>query len=192
MSTPLLQPRHGLPKVAENEEQFAEVIQKLAMGDGPIAIDAERASGYRYSQRAYLIQIYRRGGGLHLIDPIGIKNSKLWDEFNNQFSSYEWVIHASTQDIPCLIEVGLKPAILFDTELGARIAGCERVGLGALAESLLELTLAKEHSAVDWSIRPLRPEWITYAALDVDILLDIRDKVEHLLSEQKKLITDCP
>ena len=187
MSTPLLQPRHGLPKVAENEEQFAEVIQKLAMGDGPIAIDAERASGYRYSQRAYLIQIYRRGGGLHLIDPIGLKNSKLWDEFNNQFSSYEWVIHASTQDIPCLIEVGLKPAILFDTELGARIAGCERVGLGALAESLLELTLAKEHSAVDWSIRPLRPEWITYAALDVDILLDIRDKVEHLLSEQKKL-----
>jgi ribonuclease D len=59
--------------------------------------------------------------------------------------------------------------------------------LGALAESLLELQLAKEHSAVDWSIRPLKPEWITYAALDVDILLDIRDKVEQLLTEQKKL-----
>jgi ribonuclease D len=111
----------------------------------------------------------------------------LWQKFNKEFSSYEWVIHASTQDLPCLIEVGLKPKLLFDTELGARIAGCERVGLGPLAESLLELQLAKEHSAVDWSIRPLRPEWITYAALDVDILLDIRNAVEKLLIEQNKL-----
>jgi ribonuclease D len=51
----------------------------------------------------------------------------------------------------------------------------------------LELQLAKEHSAVDWSIRPLKAEWISYAALDVDILLDIRDKVEQLLIDQKKL-----
>jgi len=139
--------------LVENESSFEELINQLALGNGPIAIDAERASGYRYSQRAYLIQIYRKDGGLHLIDPIPLKDSKLWEKFNNQFSSCEWVIHASTQDLPCLIEVGLKPTLLFDTELGARIAGCERVGLGALAESLLELTLAKEHSAVDWSIR---------------------------------------
>jgi ribonuclease D len=111
----------------------------------------------------------------------------LWEKFNKEFSAYEWVIHASTQDLPCLIDVGLKPELLFDTELGARIAGCDRVGLGPLAESLLELQLAKEHSAVDWSIRPLRPEWITYAALDVDILLDIRNSVEKLLTEQNKL-----
>ena len=187
MSTPLLVPRNAMSALVENESSFEELINQLALGNGPIAIDAERASGYRYSQRAYLIQIYRKDGGLHLIDPIPLKDSKLWEKFNKQFSSCEWVIHASTQDLPCLIEVGLKPTLLFDTELGARIAGCERVGLGALAESLLELTLAKEHSAVDWSIRPLKPEWITYAALDVDILLDIRDAVEDLLTEQKKL-----
>ena len=187
MSTPLLAPRNAMSALVENESSFEELINQLALGNGPIAIDAERASGYRYSQRAYLIQIYRKDGGLHLIDPIPLKDSKLWEKFNKQFSSCEWVIHASTQDLPCLIEVGLKPTLLFDTELGARIAGCERVGLGALAESLLELTLAKEHSAVDWSIRPLKPEWITYAALDVDILLDIRNAVEDLLTEQKKL-----
>jgi ribonuclease D len=173
--------------VISNESDFEALIAQLLNGSGPLAIDAERASGYRYSQRAYLIQIYRENGGLHLIDPIPLKDSKLWQKFNNEFSSYEWVIHASTQDLPCLIEIGLKPEILFDTELGARIAGCDRVGLGPLAESLLELQLAKEHSAVDWSIRPLRPEWITYAALDVDILLDIRNEVEKLLSEQNKL-----
>ena len=187
MVTPLITPRHGVPEVISNESDFEKLIAQLLNGSGPLAIDAERASGYRYSQRAYLIQIYRENGGLHLIDPIPLKDSKLWEKFNNEFSAYEWVIHASTQDLPCLIEIGLKPELLFDTELGARIAGCDRVGLGPLAESLLELQLAKEHSAVDWSIRPLRPEWITYAALDVDILLDIRNAVEQLLTEQNKL-----
>jgi ribonuclease D len=187
MITPLITPRHGVPSVISNENDFEKLIAQLLNGSGPLAIDAERASGYRYSQRAYLIQIYRENGGLHLIDPIPLKDSKLWQKFNNEFSSYEWVIHASTQDLPCLFEIGLKPEILFDTELGARIAGCDRVGLGPLAESLLELQLAKEHSAVDWSIRPLRPEWVTYAALDVDILLDIRNAVEKLLTEQNKL-----
>ena len=187
MVTPLIAPRHGVPEVISSESAFEKLIAQLLNGNGPLAIDAERASGYRYSQRAYLIQIYRENGGLHLIDPIPLKSSKLWQKFNDQFSSYEWVIHASTQDLPCLIDVGLKPELLFDTELGARIAGCDRVGLGPLAESLLELQLAKEHSAVDWSIRPLRPEWITYAALDVDILLDIRNAVEQLLTEQNKL-----
>jgi ribonuclease D len=187
MVTPLIAPRHGVPEVISNESDFEKLIAQLLNGSGPLAIDAERASGYRYSQRAYLIQIYRENGGLHLIDPIPLKESKLWEKFNKEFSAYEWVIHASTQDLPCLIDVGLKPELLFDTELGARIAGCERVGLGPLAESLLELQLAKEHSAVDWSIRPLRPEWITYAALDVDILLDIRNAVENLLTEQNKL-----
>jgi len=187
MVTPLIAPRHGVPEVISNESDFEKLIAQLLNGRGPLAIDAERASGYRYSQRAYLIQIYRENGGLHLIDPIPLKDSKLWEKFNKEFSSYEWVIHASTQDFPCLIDVGLKPELLFDTELGARIAGCERVGLGPLAESLLELQLSKEHSAVDWSIRPLRPEWIIYAALDVDILLDIRNAVENLLTEQNKL-----
>jgi ribonuclease D len=187
MLTPLLSPRHGTPEVVATESEYEKAIIALAKGEGPIAIDAERASGYRYSQRAYLIQIYRKGGGLHLIDPIPLKDSKLWQRFNTKFADIQWVIHASTQDLPCLIEVGLKPKRLFDTELGARIAGCPKVGLGALAESLLELQLAKEHSAVDWSFRPLRAEWITYAALDVDILLDIKDKVEQLLVDQKKL-----
>jgi ribonuclease D len=154
---------------------------------GPIAIDAERASGFRYSPRAYLIQIFRRNGGLHLIDPIAVEHSAHIAELNKTISGSEVVIHASTQDLPCLRDFGLEPAILFDTELGARIAGCARVGLGALCESLLGITLAKEHSAVDWSLRPLQQEWLDYAALDVAVLLDLRDKVSDLLEQQGKL-----
>ena len=187
ITEPLLTPRHGMPELVSTNEELAEVIAQLAKGNGPIAIDAERASGYKYSQRAYLIQIFRRNGGLHLIDPISANAPELWKLMNETFSDQEWIIHASTQDLPCLTELGLYPKILFDTELGARIAGCPRVGLGPLAESMLGFSLAKEHSAVDWSKRPLNPEWLVYAALDVDVLIDLRDEVHQLLVEKNKL-----
>jgi ribonuclease D len=176
-----------MPDLITTREQFLEMLDSLRAGHGPIAIDAERASGYRYSQRAYLIQIFRRAGGLHLIDPIAVADTELWGELNRSFADQEWIIHASTQDLPCLRELGLDPQILFDTELGGRIAGCPRVGLGPLCESLLGLALAKEHSAVDWSIRPLKSEWLIYAALDVDVLVDLRDEVEKLLLANGKL-----
>ena len=181
---PLLAPRYGPPIWVETDEALAETIELLKAGEGPIAVDAERASGFRYSQRAYLVQVFRRGAGIHLIDPIAIRDTSLWAQMSQEFSDVEWVIHASTQDLPCLRELGIQPAKLFDTELGARIAGCERVGLGALSESLLELALAKEHSAVDWSLRPLKEDWLTYAALDVDVLVDLRDEVESILQSR--------
>jgi len=187
MPEPLLTPRSGLPALITDEAGFRRALQELKSGSGPIAVDAERASGYRYSQRAYLIQIFRRGGGLHLIDPISVNDLSLWAEMDKTFKDCEWIIHASTQDLPCLRELGIWPTKLFDTELGGRIAGCERVGLGPLCESLLDIQLAKEHSAVDWSIRPLHEDWLNYAALDVDVLIDLRDSVENLLRERGKL-----
>ncbi len=183
----LTSPAGGTPSVIETESDFAKAISELAGGSGPIAIDAERASGFRYSARAYLIQIFRRGGGLHLIDPINLQGSTEISKLNLLLETEECVIHAASQDLPCLREFGILPQKLFDTELGARIAGCERVGLGPLCENLLEISLAKEHSAVDWSIRPLRPEWLDYAALDVAVLIDLRDKVFELLESQGKL-----
>ena len=183
----LTAPEGGTPPIVDSIESFRDVIQKLQSGVGPIAIDAERASGFRYSARAYLIQIFRRGGGLHLIDPIALHGSQEIGLLNTIVRKEEVVIHASTQDLPCLRDFGIQPTLLFDTELGARIAGLERVGLAPLCELLLDISLAKEHSAVDWSIRPLHNDWLDYAALDVFVLLDLRDRVEALLLESKKL-----
>ena len=183
----LLTPEQGTPELITTHEQLISCIKELKSGTGPIAIDAERASGFKYSSRAYLIQLFRRGGGLHLIDPIAITDLELVSDLNEVIANCETVIHASTQDLPCLREWGINPTSLFDTELGARIAGCERVGLGALCESLLEISLAKEHSAVDWSARPLLQEWLDYAALDVAVLLDLRDEIAKLLEAQDKL-----
>lgn len=187
MPEPLLTPRSGLPELIIDRAGFLAALESLKTGSGPIAVDAERASGYRYSQRAYLIQLFRRGGGLHLIDPIAVSDPMLWQEMDSAFKDCEWIIHASTQDLPCLRELGINPALLFDTELGGRIAGCERVGLGPLSEALLDIQLAKEHSAVDWSIRPLHADWLNYAALDVDVLIDLRDAVETLLTDRGKI-----
>lgn len=187
-ATPLLAPAAGTPAVIESEESFKAALAELAKGAGPFAVDAERASGYKYSARAYLIQIKRNGGGLHLIDPIPFgPGHQLFTELNDLLNTDEVILHASTQDLPCLRELGINPKRLFDTELGGRIAGLPRVGLGPLLEAHLGVLLAKEHSAVDWSVRPLPLDWLNYAALDVELLIELRNIIAQLLHDAKKL-----
>jgi ribonuclease D len=187
-ATPLLAPAAGTPAVIESEASFKAALAELAKGAGPFAVDAERASGYKYSARAYLIQIKRSGGGLHLIDPIPFgPGHQLFVELNDLLNTDEVILHASTQDLPCLRELGINPKHLFDTELGGRIAGLPRVGLGPLLEAHLGVLLAKEHSAVDWSVRPLPLDWLNYAALDVELLIELRNIIAQLLHDAKKL-----
>jgi ribonuclease D len=188
VAVPLLQPSAGTPEIIDTEKAFREAIDQLAKGSGPFAVDAERASGFRYSARAYLIQIKRIDGGLHLIDPIPFgPGHQLFSELDDLLNTDEVILHASTQDLPCLRELGINPAKLFDTELAGRIAGLPRVGLGPLLESIMGVLLAKEHSAADWSARPLPKEWLTYAALDVELLVELRNHMYKLLEDAKKL-----
>lgn len=169
--------------VIEDSEAYAAAVAAISRGHGPIGIDAERASGYRYSQRAYLIQIFRRGAGTFLFDPPAIGS---FTELNDVIAGEEWILHAATQDLTCLREVGLNPTRLFDTELGARLAGLPRVGLGTVVEHLLGIHLAKEHSSADWSTRPLPQSWLVYAALDVELLVDLREALGAVLDDAGK------
>ncbi|WP_169799912.1 ribonuclease D [Herbiconiux solani] len=164
-------------------DDFHDAVEAIALGEGPVAVDAERASGFRYSQRAYLIQLYRRGSGTFLIDPPAIRE---FAPLQSVIQDVEWVLHAASQDLACLREVGLDPTTVFDTELAARLLGLPRVGLGAVVEELLGIHLKKEHSAADWSTRPLPASWLEYAALDVELLIDVRDAMAVLLKEQGK------
>jgi ribonuclease D len=181
---PLLAPRDGVPPVVETAGHLAEVIATFAGGTGPLAVDAERASGYRYSQRAYLVQLRREGAGTALIDPIVCPDLSV---LSAVLQDSEWVLHAASQDIPCLAEVGMVAPAVFDTELAGRLAGFERVGLGAMVENVLGYRLEKGHSAADWSTRPLPADWLVYAALDVEVLLELRDALEAELEAQGKL-----
>ncbi|TLP73176.1 HRDC domain-containing protein [Nesterenkonia sphaerica] len=179
------EPEEGVPAVIASQRGLARAADALAAGHGPVAVDAERASGFRYGQRAFLVQLKRAGAGIWLVDPEPFDNL---EPLQQALEGTEWILHAATQDLPCLAALGMQPHRLFDTELAARLAGLPRVGLGAVVEQLLQVRLAKEHSAADWSRRPLPSEWLRYAALDVDLLLPLREKLAALLESQGKSV----
>ena len=187
---PLLQHPRAATRQITDESALQEAVSALKATTGPIAIDAERASGFKYSQRAYLIQIRAVDSEIFLIDPVATPDmaaSKAFQQLAAVLKDREWILHAATQDLPCLNEIGLYPGSIFDTELAGRLAGAPRVGLGSLTESLLQFRLAKEHSAADWSTRPLPESWLNYAALDVDVLHQLAEAVKELLIQQGKL-----
>jgi len=181
---PLLELREPLPPVITERAALEEILAALAEGTGPVAVDAERASGYRYSQRAYLVQLRREGSGTALIDPVAFDDLA---ELGAALAGMEWILHAASQDLPCLAEVGMRPSQLFDTELAGRLLDLPRVGLASMVEELLGYRLRKEHSAVDWSTRPLPESWLEYAALDVEALVDLRKVIGERLDEEGKL-----
>jgi ribonuclease D len=187
--TPLLQPADGVPTLTVTADEIANAARLLASGHGPFAVDAERASGFRYSGRAYLIQVRRAGAGTVLIDPVSGDGDPVrrLRPVAEVLSTDEWILHAADQDLPCLAEVGMRPPALFDTELAGRLTGYDRVNLAAMAQRLLGLGLAKGHGAADWSKRPLPAAWLNYAALDVEVLIELRAAEAAVLAEQGKM-----
>ena len=185
---PLLRPADGVPDLSVTVREIEAAARLLEGGRGPFAVDAERASGFRYSNRAYLIQIRRAGVGTVLIDPVSHGKNPLTAlrPVAEVLDTDEWILHAADQDLPCLAEVGMRPPALYDTELAGRLAGFERVNLATMVERLLGLGLAKGHGAADWSKRPLPAEWLNYAALDVELLIDLRAAISDVLADQGK------
>lgn len=178
-SLPLLEaPADGVPEVIDTPRALQRAAEVLAAGRGSVAVDAERASGFRYGQRAFLVQLRREGVGTLLIDPEPFDDLR---PLNSALRGNEWVLHAATQDLPCLADLDMRPDALFDTELAARFLGFERFGLAAVVGETVGVRLAKEHSAVDWSTRPLPDSWLTYAALDVEVLLEVADRLDEQL-----------
>ncbi|MDO4901855.1 HRDC domain-containing protein [Actinomyces sp.] len=171
-------PAEGLPPVTDTPAALIRAAAALDAGTGPIAVDAERASGFRYGQDAYLVQLRRQNAGTVLIDP---RQAGELSALADVLDGPEWVLHAADQDLPCLTALGLTAKTLFDTELAARLLGRQHVGLGAVVEETLGLRLAKDHAAADWSTRPLPESWLVYAALDVELLLPLRDALKEEL-----------
>ena len=187
-ATPLLHPAEGIPDLSVTVREIEAAAQLLDRGRGPFAVDAERASGFRYSNRAYLIQIRRAGAGTVLIDPVshGADPLHALRPVAEVLSNDEWILHSADQDLPCLAEVGMRPPALYDTELAGRLAGFDRVNLATMVERLLGFGLAKGHGAADWSKRPLPAEWLNYAALDVELLIELRAAIADVLAQQSK------
>ncbi|GMA33907.1 hypothetical protein [Demequina litorisediminis] len=128
---PLTEPAGGVPQVITTPEGLRRMADAFAAGTGPIAADAERASGFRYGQATYLAQFKRAGAGIALVDTAALPDLS---SLNQAFGDAEWVFHAASQDLPGMHDLGLTPASVFDTELAARLLGWPKVGLAAVVE----------------------------------------------------------
>lgn len=151
------------------------VAGALSASSGPVAVDVERASGIRYSERAFLLQLRPADGPALLVDPE--TPGRTVGPLADLLSDRPLLLHAASQDLPSLRELGIIPSSLADTELAGRFLGTERVNLGAMISEHLGIGLAKAHSAADWSRRPLPASWLDYAAYDVLFLHELADAV---------------
>lgn len=171
----LPEPARGVPGLVDSPAAFAAALDDLASHSGPIAADAERASSYRYSHSDYLIQLKRADSAIYLLDVPALRAADVdFSQLTERMPGVEWILHDARQDLPGFAELGIYPAKLFDTEFAARFLGLNHVGLAACTQKFLNRDLAKEHAAVDWSIRPLPRDWRSYAALDVELLVPLR------------------
>ena len=189
MSQFIEHPREPLRPLVDTPEALNLCLDSLTSGKGPVAFDAERAHGHRYWPRAYLFQIRREGSGTWLIDPIALKQDENTNlgRLTDACADAPWIIHAASQDLPCMMEVGIRPSVLFDTELAGRLLGAPAVGLAALLEAKLGIRLRKAHSADNWAIRPLPMSWLIYAALDVDYLIELADLLRTELTARNRI-----
>lgn len=183
----LSEPRGGVPDVIDTLAGFREACDALAAASGPLAADAERASGYRYGHEDWLVQFKRGDAGIMLFDPVALGQAGAdWADFNRAVGDATWILHDSMMDLPGFGDLGMTPQRLFDTEIAARLLGMHRFGLAAVIEHYLGVTLAKEHSAADWSYRPLPRDWRNYAALDVELLIELESLMRRDLREHGK------
>ncbi len=171
--------REPLRPVVDTREALEECLNALREADGPVAFDTERAHGHRYWPKAYLLQIRREGAGTWLIDPVAFEESGPADlsAMVDACGDAVWIIHAASQDLPCMRELGIVPPSIFDTEVAARLLAKPGASLRALLEVELGVKLRKAHSADNWSKRPLPQSWLIYAALDVDYLIELHERI---------------
>ena len=186
MPNPLRFPADGLPDVLSTPAEFAHAATRLSKGFGPVAVDTERASSFRFDDRAFFIQLRRRGVGTLLLAPEGNRKA-LTKHLAPVLNKLEWVIHSAPSDMPSLLALGLYPTSLVDTEKAARLAGFPQPNLARLVSDVLGLELAKGHGREDWSTTPLPKDWVIYAALDVEVLLELGEALIELLANTQKL-----
>lgn len=165
---------------------FHQAASALAAGRGPFAVDTERASAFRYDDRAFLVQVHRRDAGTFLFAPEGHR-PQLIDALSPVLTGADWILHAAPEDLPSLALLGLVPGTLFDTALAGRLAGFSRPNLAAMVAEFCGVSLEKGHGREDWSSVPLPPEWLEYAALDVVYLNELAEAQAELLSAHGKL-----
>jgi ribonuclease D len=160
-------------------EQFTAEIARVT----ELALDTEGASFHRFVDRIYLLQLSTRDRHA-IIDPLAIgKPVGLGGLLES--TDVEVVFHDADYDLRLLQQdYGWKIKHIFDTRIAAQLLGYTAFGLAALLDRFFDVKLDKKHQRADWSMRPLTPDMLDYAAQDTRFLLALKD---HMSSELKAM-----
>ena len=147
-----------------------------------LALDTEGASFHRFLDRIYLLQISTRERSA-IIDPLPIGSPAKLGQLL-QGKDVEVVFHDADYDLRLLHQdYGWHVTNIFDTRIASQLLGIKSFGLAALLEQFFDVRLDKKHQRADWSMRPLTPDMLEYAAQDTRYLLRLKD---HMTSELQR------
>jgi ribonuclease D len=167
-----------LPKLAA----FVAAVRR----EPRLGVDTEAASFHRYRDRIYLLQI-SSASQTALIDPLAVTDLAPMGALLSD-PQVEKVFHDADYDLRVLDrDYGFRAVRLFDTRIAAQLAGEPAIGLAALLDKYAGIKLDKEHQKADWSLRPLTPPMLAYAAADTQHLLTLRDALEQRLTQLGRL-----
>lgn len=167
----------------ETAEQLETHLSQSRQGSkSPIcAIDTEADSLHRYRESLCLIQFADREKCV-LIDPLAIEDLS---SLASYLSTATVWMHGADYDMTMFKrQFGALPAVVYDTQIGARLLGVRRFGLGDLVQLYFGIELSKSSQKADWGKRPLSPKMVEYALNDVYYLLDMGDQIVANLKEK--------
>jgi ribonuclease D len=151
-----------------------------------LALDTEGASFHRFLDRIYLLQLSTREHSA-IIDPLPIGSPVGLGELL-QNKSVEVVFHDADYDLRLLHQdYGWHVTKIFDTRIASQLLGIKSFGLAALLEQFFDVKLDKKHQRADWSMRPLTPDMLEYAAQDTRYLLQLKDHMKGELTRRGRL-----
>jgi ribonuclease D len=160
----------------DSTERLVQHLAKIRpAAQAPVcAIDTEADSLHRYRESLCLIQFAVRGESV-LIDPLAIEDLSPLGEYLSEATVW---MHGADYDMTMFKrQFGELPAVIYDTQIGARLLGARRFGLGDLVQKYFGVELSKSSQKADWGKRPLSPKMIEYALNDVDYLLEMGDLI---------------
>jgi ribonuclease D len=163
----------------QQQAAFDRLAGSLA-GTPLLAVDTEAASFHRYRDRIYLIQLSTREQTA-VVDPLSLSDLSALGRLLADRAT-ETVFHDADYDLRILDrDYGFHAARLFDTRVAAQLLNEPGIGLAALLEKYLGITLEKKYQRADWSVRPLTPGMLAYAADDTRYLPRLRDILKEKL-----------
>src|ERR1700675_416766 len=170
-----------LDKIPEVDRFLSEISDVKEL-----ALDTEGASFHRFLDRIYLLQLSTRDRSA-IIDPLPIGSPAKLGELL-QSKSVEVVFHDADYDLRLLHQdYGWHVTNIFDTRISSEFLGIKLFGLAALLEQYFDVKLDKKHQRADWSMRPLSPDMLEYAAQDTRYLLQLRDHMKGELERRGRL-----